>query len=327
MNDVYRTSVELPVSPDEAFVLVTDPERLRRWTAVAATVDLRAGGAWSWTVTPGHVASGQVREVEPGHRLVLGWGWDGDDTLPPDASTVTVVIEPAGNGSRITLTHEGLAGAQLEGHAEGWKHYLERLERLAVKGDAGPDEWAWAPEHLDPIVAGYAALAVLQPVLRGLTAEDKPRPTPCTEFSCHQVAVHLMESISALGGMAGATVTMPAEGSLESKVSQMTEQTLRAWQARGLEGSVTDPGGREVPAAFTPAVLCIELLLHGWDLAEGSGQAMEVSDEVVAYVADLAAPIIPGGRGGAFADEVAPQDGAGALDRFAAFSGRRPVPA
>jgi uncharacterized protein (TIGR03086 family) len=132
-----------------------------------------------------------------------------------------------------------------------------------------------------------------------------------------------MESISALGGMAGATVTMPADGSLESKVSRMTEQTLRAWQARGLEGMVTDPGGREVPVAFTPAVLCIELLLHGWDLAEGSGQTMEVSDEVVAYVAQLAEPIIPGGRGSAFADEVDPADGAGALDRFAAFSGRR----
>jgi uncharacterized protein (TIGR03086 family) len=330
MNDVhtpYTATVELPVAPNEAFALVTEPERLRRWTAVCATVDLRAGGAWSWTVTPGHVASGQVREVEPGRRLVLGWGWDGDEALPPDASTVTVVIEPAGEGSRVTLTHEGLVGAQLDGHAEGWKHYLERLERVAVKGDAGPDEWAWAPENLDPVVAGYAALAVLQPVLRRLTAEDKPKPTPCTDLSCHQVAVHLMESISALGAMAGATVTMPEDGSLESKVSLMTDQALQAWRAHGLDGTVTDPAGREVPAAFTPAVLCIELLLHGWDLAQGSGQVMEVSDEVVAYVAELAAPIIPDGRGFAFADEVAPEEGAGALDRFAAYSGRQPVPA
>ena len=327
MNDVYTATIELPVPPEEAFALVTEPERLRRWTAVAATVDLRAGGAWSWTVTPGHVASGQVREVEPGRRLVLGWGWDGDDTLPPDASTVTVVIEPAGDGSRVTLTHAGLVGAQLDGHAEGWKHYLERLERFAVKGDAGADEWAWAPEHLDPVVAGYAALAVLQPVLRGLTAEDKPKPTPCADFSCHQVAVHLMESISALGAMGGATVTLPEDGPLETKVSQMADQALQAWRARGLEGTVTDPAGREVPAAFTPAVLCIELLLHGWDLAQGSGQTMEVSDEVVAYVADLAAPIIPGGRGAAFADEVVAPEDAGAMDRFAAFSGRQPVPA
>ena len=327
---VFTASLDLPVGPDEAFELVTDPERLRRWAAVCATVDLRAGGSWSWLVTPGqsHLAGGTVREVEPGRRLVLGWGWDGDESLPPDASTVTVTIDPTADGSRLTVTHAGLPTPEsVAGHAAGWEHYLERLERLAVKGDAGPDEWAWAPEGLDPIVVGYAALATLQPVLRGLTAEDKPKATPCTELSCHQVAVHLMESISGLGAMAGATVEMPADGSLESKVSQMTDQTLRAWQARGLEGTVTDPAGRDVPAAFSPAVLAIELLLHGWDLAQGSGQTMEVSDEVVAYVAQLAEPIIPGGRGFVFADEVDPADGAGALDRFAAYSGRLPVPA
>lgn len=329
MNDVFTSTVDLPVSPDEAFALVTDPDRLRRWTAVAATVDLRAGGSWSWMVTPGagHVAGGTVHEVEPGRRVVLGFGWEGDDTLPPDASTVTVTIEPTDGGSRLTLEHAGLVGEAVQRHAAGWEHYLERLERLAVKGDAGPDEWAWTPQDLDPIVAGYAVLAMLQPVLRGLTDDDKPKPTPCSELSCHQLAVHLMGSITALAAMGGATVEMPAGGSLESKVSQMTDQTLRAWQARGLEGTVVDPAGREVPAAFTPAVLAIELLLHGWDLAQGSGQAMEVSDEVVAYVARLAEPIIPDGRGLAFADEVDPADGAGALERFAAFSGRRAVAA
>jgi len=329
MNDVFTASVDLPVGPDEAFALVTDPGRLRRWTAVCATVDLRAGGSWSWLVTPGqtHLAGGTVREVEPGRRLVLGWGWEGDDALPPDASTVTVTIEETEAGSRLTVEHAGLVGEQMQGHAAGWEHYLERLERLAVTGDAGPDEWAWAPQDLDPISAGYAALATLQPVLRGLTAEDKPRATPCTELSCHQVAVHLMGSISDLGGMAGATVEMPAAGSLESKVSQMTDQTLRAWQARGLDDTVVDPAGHEVPAAFSPAVLAIELLLHGWDLAQGSGQTMAVSDEVVAYVAELAAPIIPTGRGFAFADEVEPATGAGPLERFAAYSGRRPLPA
>ena len=329
MNDVFTASVDLPVSPDEAFALVTEPERLRRWAAVCATVDLRAGGSWSWMVTPGtgHLAGGTFREVEPGRRLVLGWGWEGDDTLPPDASTVTVTIEETELGSRLTIEHAGLVGEQLQGHAAGWEHYLERLERLAVKGDAGPDEWAWAPQELDPIVAGYAALVTLQPVLRGLTAEDKPKATPCTELTCHQVAVHLMGSISALAGMAGATVEMPTEGSLESKISQMTDETLRAWRARGLDGTVTDPAGSEVPAAFGPVVLAIELLLHGWDLAQGSGQVMEASDEVVAYVAGLAEPIIATGRGFAFADEVEPAPGAGALDRFAAYSGRQPIPA
>ena len=86
----YTKSTTLPVSPDEAFSLITEPERLRRWKTVSAYVDLRAGGDYRFTVTPGHVAAGTYREVEPGRRIVFGWGWEGSDELPPDTSTVTV---------------------------------------------------------------------------------------------------------------------------------------------------------------------------------------------------------------------------------------------
>ena len=40
----YTNTALLPVSPDEAFALITEPERLRRWQTVSAYVDLRAGG-------------------------------------------------------------------------------------------------------------------------------------------------------------------------------------------------------------------------------------------------------------------------------------------
>jgi uncharacterized protein (TIGR03086 family) len=324
MNAVYRSSVDLPVSPDEAFALVTEPERLRRWSSVCAAVELVAGGSYHWQVTPSHVAGGTIREVDPGRRVVFGWGWLGDDALPPDASTVTITVEPTETGTRLTLTHEGLPSQeQVDGHAEGWEHYLERLELLAVKGDAGRDEWAWVPEDLDPVVAGYAALAAIQPMLRRLTPEDQPKPTPCPEMTCHQMAVHLMESLIGLGGMAGASLAVPAEGSLETKVSTLADQALTAWRDRGLDGMVTDPAGTELPASFGPAILDVELLLHGWDLAQGSGQTIEVSDEVVGYVAELAGQVIEGGRGSAFADELAADDDASSLDRFAAFSGRR----
>lgn len=106
----YTKSVVLPVTPDEAFALVTEPERLRRWTAVTSVVDLQAGGDYRWLVTPGHLAGGTVREIEQGRRVVYGWGWDRDDDLPLDASTVTVTIEPADGGSRARTGRIGDAG-------------------------------------------------------------------------------------------------------------------------------------------------------------------------------------------------------------------------
>jgi uncharacterized protein YndB with AHSA1/START domain len=174
------------VSPDEAFALITEPERLRRWQTVSAVGALRAGDEYRWTITPGHVAAGTFREVEPGRRIIFGWGWEGNDDLKPDASTVTVTVtvEPADGGSRVTPVHEGLTEEQAAMHAEGWNHYFERLQKVATTGDASQDEWAFAPENLTPITAAEAALAVLQPVLRNLTPEDRPKPTPCTEFTC-----------------------------------------------------------------------------------------------------------------------------------------------
>ena len=71
-TEPFTISRDLPVSPDEAFALVTEPERLRRWKTVSATVDLRAGGAYRFTVTPGHIVSGTYRVVEPGRRVVSG---------------------------------------------------------------------------------------------------------------------------------------------------------------------------------------------------------------------------------------------------------------
>ena len=324
----FTKTAALPVSPDEAFALITEPERLRRWLTVTAVIDLRAGGSYRWTVSPGHLAGGTVREVEPGRRIVFGWGWDGDEALPYDASTVTVTVEPSGaGGSIVTLVHEGLDEEQAKAHAQGWDHYFERLERLATMGDAGPDELAYAPEHLTPVVAAEAALAALQPVLRNLTADDLARSTPCQDFDCRGLIEHLLVSLEQLGAMAGATLAAPTQGSWEDRVSVLAGQVIDAWREVDLDGTLPGPDGTPMPASFAASILPVELALHGWDLAQGSRQQLEVSDELVDYLRTLAEGFVPGGRGTSFADEAAPAEGASAIDRLAAYAGRTPLPA
>jgi uncharacterized protein YndB with AHSA1/START domain len=175
-------SVLVPLSADETFALLTEPERLRRWQAVTARIDLRAGGSYRWTIDPGHTAAGTVVEVEPGRRLVITWGWEGSTELPPGVSTVTITVEPSDGGTLVRLVHEGLNDEQATGHGEGWSHYLDRLVLAARTGDAGADEWATRSDSLDRLTAAEAALAVCQVVLRGIDDTDSVTATPCARF-------------------------------------------------------------------------------------------------------------------------------------------------
>ncbi len=322
----FNQSVLLPVTPDEAFALVTEPERIRRWLAVSAYIELRAGGDFHWTVATGNHAAGTVRELEPGRRVVLGFGWDEDEALPPDASTVTIVIEPAESGSRVTLTHEGLNDEQTKQHAEGWEHYLERLQTYAMTGDAGVDEWTRVPQELNPLTATEAVLAAVQPVLRVLGPADRPIPTPCDEYTAEELFDHLMGTLVQLGALSGTEVVAAKEGTVENCISLTAGLAIDAWRAVDLDGTVAGPGGGEVPASYLASILPVELALHGWDFAQARGLELDIADEVVAYLRTLAEGLVPGGReNGNFKPEVDAPEGASALDRLAAYAGRTPL--
>jgi uncharacterized protein (TIGR03086 family) len=303
--------------------LITEPDRLRRWKTVSARVDLRAGGQYRWTVVPGHVAAGTFLEVEPGRRIVFGWGWEGRPDLGPDASTVTITLEPAEGGTLVSLVHDGLTEQQVAGHLEGWNHFFARLGLAASSGDAGPDDWAAAPADLNPLTCAQATLAVCQNVLRGITEGDLDRPTPCSEFTVRRLADHLVGSMVSLGGLAGAVVATAEIGTVESRVAFAAQQALEAWDKRGIEGAVARGEG-EMPAIRAAGILSIELLVHGWDFAVATGQTVNVSDEVSRYVLGLAHTVIsPQGRqSGLFADALEVGPDADILDRLIAFSGR-----
>ncbi|MBX7266241.1 TIGR03086 family protein [Micromonospora sp. Llam7] len=318
---IVEKTVLLPVSADEAFALITQPDRLRRWLAVSARVDLRAGGQFRWTLTPMAVAAGTVIEVEPGRRIVLGFDWE--PSGEPRTDTVTITIEPAEGGTLVRLVHEDLPEDQGNEVLEGWTHFFERLERAAAAGDAGPDEWTAAPAHLDPLTSANATLAVLQHVLHGIGEDDLSKPTPCTAFTVGQLEAHLLGSLSSLTSLAGSTLTPASAGDLESRIADAAQQAVETWMRRGLGGTV-QAGRQELPASIAASILSVEFLVHAWDFASATGQKVAVSDKVSTYVLGLAEQIVtPELRESAGFDPAIPISAtAPALDRLVAFSGR-----
>ena len=319
----FDKTVFIPVDPDEAFALITQPERLRRWKTIAARVDLRVGGEYRWTMVPGHSAVGTFTEIEPGKHVVFTWGWEGSTDLAPGASTVSVTLDAADGGTTVRLVHEGLTAEQEVAHAEGWNHFLHRLITFASTGDAGADEWAAAPDPINELISAEASLAVLQRVLANLTPAHRDVQTPCEGFTVHQLVEHLFGSIASIGGALGVDVVDQPAAAPEVRIADAAQITLEAFRARGLDGTV-DMGFAELPATIVANILNLEFLVHAWDLAVASGQDLIVSPVLSEYVLKLARNTIsPEMRGGSFAEEVLVAESAGSVQRLVAFTGRR----
>jgi uncharacterized protein (TIGR03086 family) len=328
----FEKSVLVPLGPDETFALITEPARLRRWQAVTAWVDLRAGGGFRWTIIPGNSAAGTFTEVEPGQRVVFSWGWEGSADLPPGASTVTITLEPADGGTIVRLVHDGLTDEQAASHAEGWNHYLARLTAAGAGGDAGPDSWIDGLKDLTPLQAAEGALAACQRVLRGAADSGDggdPPVASCPGLTVTGLADHLLGSVTFIGGAAGAQFPAAPEGpaaltpaTAEALIADAAQVALEAWSRRGLDGTV-EVGGMEMPAAVAVGILGIEFLVHGWDFAQATGQQLAVPDRVTQHITDAAQLIItPQIRVGRFADAAQASPDAGLLDRLIAFTGR-----
>jgi uncharacterized protein YndB with AHSA1/START domain len=146
--------VRIDASPETVFAFLTDPELMVRWKGSSAVLDPVPGGIYRVDVAPGNVAVGEYVEIDPPNRLVITWGWEGDQAVPPGSSLVEIVLVPERGGTLLRLTHSKLPRGAETVQGEGWDHFLPRLAVAAAGGDPGPDRPAMlgeAEEHQAPL--------------------------------------------------------------------------------------------------------------------------------------------------------------------------------
>lgn len=129
----------LDAPPARVFDAWTRGEHIVNWFGPAETVagtvkaqlDVKAGGSFHVTFKSvngeRHEVSGIYREVVANEKLVFTWAWR---STPDRESLVTVLVEPDGDGTLLTLRHEKLFDeAARDGHLYGWGGALNKLER------------------------------------------------------------------------------------------------------------------------------------------------------------------------------------------------------
>jgi uncharacterized protein YndB with AHSA1/START domain len=143
----YERTLSIDAAPETVWEFLVDPEKLKRWKGIDAELDARAGGVYRCEVIPGNTARGEFMEVDRPTRLVFTWGWDGNEGVPPGSSSISIDLAADGDGTTLRFVHANLPSAEaVASHAQGWNHYLPRLEVAASGGDPGEDPWvAQAP--------------------------------------------------------------------------------------------------------------------------------------------------------------------------------------
>lgn len=135
------SQTRVAASPETIFDFFVDPKKMIQWKGIEADLDPRPGGLYRVNVTGEHIAIGEYVAIEPPHRVVFSWGWEGNEDVPPGSSTIEITLEPEGSETLVTLIHSDLPKGAGEQHGEGWDHYLPRLALVASGGDPGIDPW------------------------------------------------------------------------------------------------------------------------------------------------------------------------------------------
>ena len=123
MPQVTRT-VHIPRSPSIVWKQFASERALRRWLAPTISIDLQEGGDYRIPGADGPTSiSGVVLELVPEGRLVLSWLEEGSDWRHP--GRLVIALRAEGDGTEVTLTHDGFAGIG----TSGWKATREAYER------------------------------------------------------------------------------------------------------------------------------------------------------------------------------------------------------
>jgi uncharacterized protein YndB with AHSA1/START domain/tRNA A-37 threonylcarbamoyl transferase component Bud32 len=140
-ESTLRVARTIPAPIEKVFEAWTQPAVMANWYAPTdeyfpsvVEVDLRVGG--NYRVGMRHkdaadvsLASGQYCRIEAPHVLSFTWIWNWAGGAEQDTQ-VTVELQPAGEFTDLTLTHERFRDKSLrDRHETGWTGCLERLAR------------------------------------------------------------------------------------------------------------------------------------------------------------------------------------------------------
>jgi uncharacterized protein (TIGR03086 family) len=133
----------------------------------------------------------------------------------------------------------------------------------------------------DPLRAYDDVTEAVRQVVARTVPEQFIRPTPCAEWTVLDILNHLVETLDRYGALARGV--QPVEGEVityEDPVGMyaaMAASTRAAFAAPGYLDTVAHTPIGPQPGRVPVQHVVNELIVHGWDLARGTGQPTDIA--------------------------------------------------
>jgi uncharacterized protein (TIGR03086 family) len=174
-------------------------------------------------------------------------------------------------------------------------------------------------------------------LLANVTDDQLSARTPCEHYTVGDILDHFMGLTLAFRYAAvkddslASAAPSPSADQLDpdwrSKLPQQLDELAAAWKDPAAWDGTTAAGGVTLPAEVMGLVALDELVLHGWDLARGTGQPFECdpdSTDAVFTFTSMSAEEPAESREGIFGPVVDVPADAPLFDRALGLSGRDP---
>jgi uncharacterized protein (TIGR03086 family) len=162
-------------------------------------------------------------------------------------------------------------------------------------------------------------------VIAAITDDQLTAPTPCQEWNVAQVVGHLIdvnERFAARFGTPGSVTP----GVTDRVRSDDLADRYRASTAALHDGlcSTEAAGGLSTQLRSRLALRVADMLIHGWDIATGTGQSVQLPEDLTALALEFTLRRLAAlQRSGQFAHPQTVGRNASVIDCLAALSGRR----
>lgn len=170
-------------------------------------------------------------------------------------------------------------------------------------------------------------------IVAGTSKEDMESSTPCTEWNVRDVLNHLIGGYESVAAAAGAEVQSSAAtdytaGDHVAAYEGATSKAVAAFAAPGALEKTYKMGWGDTPGEVLLGLMLADTVVHGWDLAKGTGQdtgiAPELAEAIYGVTSSMLQPQGSFPRGPAFAEPVEVPDDAPIQDKMLAYLGRQP---